>query len=162
MSSAPARKRPACAVDERTGRHYLAPPGAPWKKRPVIVVSRNAPLRGKVTVLPCTTDEDNARNPAAVELSAEIQAKIDHKRTWVICDHLTTVATSRLDNMARSPPRVRGDELTAILQKAHSFIAGWLPAMKDAETTFVVETRSLTLTEVEDTLTIEIEHKRST
>ncbi len=99
-----------------------------WKKRPVLVVSRNATLHGKVTVLPMTTDENNATNPNAIELSAEMQGKIDRKRTWVICDHLTTVATSRLDNVSNTPPRLKGDELTRILEKAHSILAGWIQA----------------------------------
>ncbi|MGO7987204.1 type II toxin-antitoxin system PemK/MazF family toxin [Rhizobium leguminosarum] len=134
-----------------------------WKKRPVIVVSRNAPLRGKVTVLPCTTDEDNAKNPAAIELSAEVQAKIDGKRTWVVCDHLTTVATSRLDNVSNTPPRVKGDELTAILQKAHSIIAGWTPAptvtVTEVEKTTIVQTASETITETVDTVEVKVEQK---
>ncbi len=134
-----------------------------WKKRPVIVVSRNATLHGKVTVLPMTTDEDNAINTNAVELSAEVQGKIDSKRSWVICDHLMTIATSRLDNVSTTPPRVRGEELTAILQKAHSVIAGWTPAptvlVTEVATTTTVETRSGTVTETVDTITVRIEEK---
>lgn len=134
-----------------------------WKKRPVIVVSRNSTLHGKVTVLPMTTDEDNAANRNAIELSAEVQGKIDNKRSWVICDHLMTIATSRLDNVSTTPPRVKGDELTAILQKAHSIIAGWTPVptvvLKGVETTTNIETPSGTVTQTMDTITIRIEEK---
>ncbi|MGR9058969.1 type II toxin-antitoxin system PemK/MazF family toxin [Rhizobium leguminosarum] len=98
-----------------------------WKKRPVVIVSRNATLHGKVTVLPMTTDEDNATNKNAIELSGETRAKIDGKRTWVVCDHLMTVATSRLDNVSNTPPRIPYDELATILQKAHSILAGGNP-----------------------------------
>ncbi|KQY48355.1 MULTISPECIES: type II toxin-antitoxin system PemK/MazF family toxin [Rhizobium/Agrobacterium group] len=100
-----------------------------WKKRPVVVVSKNATLHGKVTVLPMTTDDDNAKNANAIEISAEMQGRIDGKRTWVVCDHLMTVATSRLDNVSNTPPRLKGDELTVILQKAHAIIAGWVPPL---------------------------------
>ncbi|WP_161596946.1 type II toxin-antitoxin system PemK/MazF family toxin [Rhizobium glycinendophyticum] len=134
-----------------------------WKKRPVIGVSRNATLHGKVTILPMTTDEDNASNINAIELSAEVQSKIDNKRTWVICDHLTTIATSRLDNVSTTPPRVKGDELTAILRKAHATIAGWVSApivtVTEVETTRTVETPSGSLAETMDTITIRIEEK---
>lgn len=134
-----------------------------WKKRPVVVVSRNATLHGKVTVLPMTTDDDNAKNANAIELSAEVQGKIDGKRTWVVCDHLMTVATSRLDNVSNTPPRVKGDELTAILQKAHSIIAGWTPAptvtVTEVEKTTTVHTASETITETVDTVEVKVEQK---
>ncbi|WP_165826121.1 type II toxin-antitoxin system PemK/MazF family toxin [Rhizobium wuzhouense] len=134
-----------------------------WKNRPVIVVSRNATLNGKVTVLPMTTDEDNATNINAIELSAEVQGKIDSKRSWVICDHLMTIATSRLDNVSTTPPRVKGDGLTAILQKAHSIIAGWMPAatvqVTEVATTTTVETPSGIVTETVDTITVTMGEK---
>ncbi len=135
-----------------------------WKKRPVIIVSRNAPLRGKVTVLPCTTDAANATNPAAIELSAEVQAKIDRKRTWVVCDHLMTVATSRLDNVSSTPPRVKGNELTTILQKAHTVIAGYTPptptvTVTEVEKTTIVQTGSETITKTVDTVKVKVEQK---
>ncbi|NRP23303.1 hypothetical protein LPJGGPFB_06573 [Ensifer adhaerens] len=135
-----------------------------WKKRPVVVVSRNATLHGKVTVLPMTTDEDNAKNVNAIELSAEVQGKIDGKRTWVVCDHLMTVATSRLDNVSNTPPRVKGDELTALLQKAHSIVAGYTPptptvTVTEVEKTTIVETPSETITETVDTVQVRVERK---
>jgi mRNA interferase MazF len=134
-----------------------------WKKRPVVVVSKNASLYGKVTVLPMTTDDGNAKNANAIELSSEVQGKIDGKRTWVVCDHLMTVATSRLDNVSNTPPRLKGNELTAVLQKAHSIIAGWTPAptvtVTEVETTVIVETSSQTITETVDTVEVRVEQK---
>jgi mRNA interferase MazF len=133
-----------------------------WKKRPVIVASRNATLHGKVTVLPMTTDEDNATNINAIELSAEVQGKLDSKRSWVICDHLMTIATSRLDSVSTTPPRVKGEELTTILQKAHSIIAGWTAPtvlVTEVATTTTVETPSGTVTETVDTIMVRMEEK---
>lgn len=96
-----------------------------WKKRPVLVVSRKNTLHGKVTVLPITTDEDNASYENSIELSPASCNKINGKRSWVVCDHLMTVATSRLDFVHRNPPRLDPQELASILAKAHSSLAGW-------------------------------------
>ena len=62
-----------------------------WKRRPVIIFSKTNKLRGKVTVLPCST-ADQYGNPNAFQ----IQSPFSEKETWVICDHIITVATSRL------------------------------------------------------------------
>jgi len=74
-----------------------------------------------------------------------------------------TVATSRLDNVSNTPPRVKGDELTTILQKAHSIIAGWTPAptvtVTEVEKTTIVETPSETITETVDTVEVRVEQK---
>jgi mRNA interferase MazF len=98
-----------------------------WKKRPVLVISKKNTLHGKVTVLPITTDEDNANYPHSIELSGTACNKINGKRCWVVCDHIMTVATSRLDFVHKTPPRLDRDELAPILEKAHSLLAGWLP-----------------------------------
>lgn len=96
-----------------------------WKKRPVLVISRKNTLHGKVTVLPVTTDDDNMGYENSIELSPQARDRINGKRCWVVCDHLMTVATSRLDFVHRSPPRLDPSELAPILEKAHSVLAGW-------------------------------------
>jgi mRNA interferase MazF len=132
-----------------------------WKKRPVLVVSRRGSLNGKVICLPMTTDADNATNPAAIEVSAEIRALIDNKRTWVITDHPMTVATSRLDLISKTPPKVKGTEFAAILSALHSAIVTPHPQVTTSvsveETTTIIETPLGTVTEISDRVEIKIE-----
>ncbi len=97
-----------------------------WKKRPIVIISRKNALYGKVIVLPITTDDDNERYEHSIELSKVTSEKINGKRCWVVCDHPMTVATCRLDFVDKNPPRIDRDELTHILNKCHSSIAGWI------------------------------------
>ncbi|MCY4305883.1 MAG: type II toxin-antitoxin system PemK/MazF family toxin [Aestuariivita sp.] len=62
-----------------------------WKRRPVVILSRNATLRGIVMVVPMTSQEQS--DPY---LSVQIQSPINSEIVWVICNHITTVAVSRL------------------------------------------------------------------
>lgn len=96
-----------------------------WKKRPVIVISRNNRLSGKVIVLPVTTDEDNESYEGSIELSPSTRDKINGKRCWAVFDHPMTIATSRLDYINKRPPRIEQGELSIILERFHSTIARW-------------------------------------
>lgn len=96
-----------------------------WKKRPVVIISRKNVLKGKVIVLPITTDSDNEAYENSIELSSETRDKINGQRCWVVCDHPMTVATSRLDYVSKTPPRINPLELAPILEKCHVAIAGW-------------------------------------
>jgi len=87
-----------------------------WKVRPVVVVSRKNNLRGKVTVLPFSTSDRNESGEFAFEVSAETRKIVDHERTWVLCDHPCTVATSRLSQIKGAVPRMPGDELADVLR----------------------------------------------
>ncbi|MCZ2203681.1 type II toxin-antitoxin system PemK/MazF family toxin [Bartonella sp. A5(2022)] len=62
-----------------------------WKQRLVLVISTHAKLHRNVTILPLTT-QSQADNPAAYP----IQSPINNKKSWVICDYITTVSVSRL------------------------------------------------------------------
>jgi mRNA interferase MazF len=62
-----------------------------WKCRPVVIISRKATLHGKITILPFST-KPQPNNPFAHSLNSPI----DGQPTWIICDHMTTLATSRL------------------------------------------------------------------
>ena len=59
-----------------------------WKRRPVIVVSFKNTLRGAVTVIPCSS-QDQAGNPWAYALATTIDGK---QPSWAIWDKPTTVA----------------------------------------------------------------------
>jgi mRNA interferase MazF len=62
-----------------------------WKRRPVIVLSKNATLYGAVTVIPCSTQAE--QDP---RLAFPLRTTIDGRAAWAICDKPTTVAVSRL------------------------------------------------------------------
>jgi len=63
-----------------------------WKVRPVIIVSFRNPLGGTVTVVPCTTvDQQDAR--WAFQLTTTIDGT---ERAWALCDKIATAAVSRL------------------------------------------------------------------
>lgn len=133
-----------------------------WKKRPVLIISRKNVLHGKVIVLPITTDDDNEVYENSIELSQATCDKINGKRCWVVCDHPMTVATSRLDFVHRNPPRVEKEELSVILDKLHSTIAGWTPATTTVaveETVTVVETPKEIVTTVTDKVTMKVQPK---
>lgn len=129
-----------------------------WKKRPVVVISRKNTLHGKVTILPITTDDDNANYENSIELSQGACDKINGKRCWVVCDHIMTVATSRLDFVHKSPPRIQPEELAPILEKAHSLLAGWATPRATTvaieEMSTVIETPEETVTTVTDKVTV--------
>lgn len=90
-----------------------------WKVRPVIVVSYRNTLRGAVTVVPCTTvDQQGA--PWAFPLRTTIDGT---NPSWALVDKITTVAVSRLTpdktGMRRMPVSEFDDLLTLLLR--------WLP-----------------------------------
>lgn len=62
-----------------------------WKRRPIIVLSKNATLYGTVLVVPCSTQEQP--NP---RLGFQLRTTIDGRVAWAICDKITSVAVSRL------------------------------------------------------------------
>jgi len=62
-----------------------------WKRRPVVVVSRYATLGGVVTVVPITSKRQS--NP---QLSVGIRSPLDGRNAWIVCNHVTTMAVSRL------------------------------------------------------------------
>lgn len=134
-----------------------------WKKRPVVIISRKNTLKGKVVVLPITTDDDNQTYENSIELSEETRDKINGKRCWVVCDHPITVATSRLDYVHKNPPRIDPAELGPILEKCHSLIAGWVPPPKTLvtveETVTVTETATQVTTEIKDKVSVSVQAK---
>lgn len=117
-----------------------------WKKRPVVVISNKNTLYGKCIVLPMTSDQDNAANANAIELSAEVRSKIDNTRTWVVCDHPMTVATSRLDMVGKTPPRIVGAEFAAILTKVHDIVRPQTAPSPPAQAAVIIEGTAKTTT----------------
>lgn len=81
-----------------------------WKRRPVLIVSKTATLNGAVLVLPFTT-KSQPDNPMAFPMASPITGK----KSWVICDYLTTVAVSRLHMPGRAVPRISQEDFNRII-----------------------------------------------
>jgi mRNA interferase MazF len=95
-----------------------------WKTRPVVVLSYRNTLHGPCLVVPTTT-EPQGKSPWAWELTASI----DGQRSWVICNHLYTVAPSRLSQVRGKIFRVPNAEFNEILKRAMT----WLPRPFDID-----------------------------
>ena len=83
-----------------------------YKRRPVVVLSRKATLHGVVTVVPLSgKPQTDSRN------SLKIRSPIKGKSVWVVCNHVHTVSTRRLDAPTGGIPRVPNDVFREILKK---------------------------------------------
>jgi len=89
-----------------------------WKTRPVVVLSYKNSLHGPCLVVPTTT-EPQGSSPWAWGLSVSI----DGRRSWVVCNHLYTVAPSRLSQVRGKIFRVTNTEFNEILKR----VTAWLP-----------------------------------
>lgn len=98
-----------------------------WKKRPVLVVSTKNTLRGVCSVLAISTDaqEEGWSAQWAHKLTKQVQKNRD---SWVVCNHIYTVATSRLEQVRRNP-RLNEEEFNLILAKLFK----WLPKVPEPE-----------------------------
>ena len=81
-----------------------------WKRRPVLILSKASRLHGSVTVLPFTT-KSQPDNPMAYPMVSPL----DGRRTWVICNYLTTIAVSRLHLPGHAVPQVERDDFGRIV-----------------------------------------------
>ncbi|MBW3096159.1 type II toxin-antitoxin system PemK/MazF family toxin [Pseudohoeflea coraliihabitans] len=81
-----------------------------WKRRPVIILSKNATLYGAVTVIPCSTQAQP--NP---KLAFALRTTIDGRAAWAVCDKPMTVAVSRLVATHGAIVRIPQDEFDEML-----------------------------------------------
>jgi mRNA interferase MazF len=97
-----------------------------WKKRPVLIVSTKNTLAGVCSVLAISTDpqEEGWSAQWGYKLATPVQKGRD---SWVVCNHIYTVATSRLEQV-RKNPRLKEEEFNTILAKLFM----WLPKLPDA------------------------------
>lgn len=96
-----------------------------WKTRPAVVISyRKHTLSGHCTVVACSTDPQDG---ASAEWAHELSVLLDGKPTFVVCNHIYTVATSRLSIDKGGLVRLAEDEFEAILAK----ILKWLPKLPE-------------------------------
>jgi mRNA interferase MazF len=92
-----------------------------WKCRPVIILSYRATLYGAVTVVPCSTLEQR-HNEWAVPLTTTI----DERKSWAICDKVTTLAVSRFSAGRHGIRRLSEEEFNIVLKR----VLDWLPQEK--------------------------------
>jgi mRNA interferase MazF len=89
-----------------------------WKTRPVVVISYKNTLSGPCLVVPTTTKPQGS-SPWAWEMSLSI----DGQRSWVVCNHLYTVAPSRFSQIKGTIPRVPNTDFNDVLKR----VMAWLP-----------------------------------
>lgn len=92
------------------------------KRRPVVVMSYKNTLHGHCLVVPTSTDPQEGKS---ADWAHPLSIKPDGRRdTWVVCNHLYTVSTSRFSPPGQGAiPRVPEDEFNVILTK----VLKWLP-----------------------------------
>ena len=93
-----------------------------WKRRPVLIISKNNVVSGKFSALPLTTVEQ----PNNI-WAHEIVSPFGKQPCWVICNHIVTMACSRLYPHRPAIPRLA----PADFQKV---VAIMLRALPSAET----------------------------
>lgn len=89
-----------------------------WKQRPVIILSKTAKLHGIVTVIPMTS-KSQPDNKAAYAFASPFEG---NALSWAVCDHILTVAVSRLKPPPKIIPRISEDDFAEILRRVLSFI----------------------------------------
>jgi mRNA interferase MazF len=92
-----------------------------WKRRPVVVISRNNSLRGPVTVLPMTTGNQYG-NKWAVELISPL----NQKQSWIVCNHPTTFSTARLVQPGRKMKTIPKELYGQAIEQLHKHLVGIL------------------------------------
>ena len=90
-----------------------------WKLRPVIIVSYKNTLYGTVTIIPCTTQK-----PKDLDYSLQLGTEIVvGKQSWAICDKITTLAVSRLEQTKNGIIKLPENEFN----EAMKLVYKWLP-----------------------------------
>jgi mRNA interferase MazF len=92
-----------------------------WKTRPVLILSYRNRLFGTCTVIPLSTDAENANDPWAIEAPIELHAG---RKSWLICNQPGSVAMSRLTAF-KITPRLTEAQFAPILAKT----LDWLPKL---------------------------------
>lgn len=85
-----------------------------WKNRPVVILSYNNSLTGKVSIIPCSS-QDQKDNKWAIKLTKTI----DGKDSWAICDNIMTIAVSRLSMAQDGIKLVSEEDMQKILYLVH-------------------------------------------
>jgi mRNA interferase MazF len=95
-----------------------------WKTRPVVVVSFRNTLHGIATVVPCTS-----KQPTDLGWAVRLGQTIDGGPSWALCNHVATVAVSRLALPGGRLVRLESRSFASIVFALHS----WLPAIENLD-----------------------------
>jgi mRNA interferase MazF len=95
-----------------------------WKRRPVIILSKDTKLYGTAVVVPCSTKAQKDQN-----LAFPLRTTIDGRAAWAICDKPTTVAVSRLLPDKRGIVRMPEDEFNDMFK----LVLSLLPSIRDSQ-----------------------------
>ena len=86
------------------------------KTRPVVILSHNNTLTGHCIVLPAST------KPQLGKWERKLSIRLSNQESWVVCNHICTVAASRLHPHHGTVPKLGVDEFGHILELALSCI----------------------------------------
>lgn len=121
--NSPIRKKPNLTTAPKIGYlfwcDFPADAQAPefTKKRPVLIISKRSNLYGSVTVIPCTTKDQDGNKWAY-----KMDTSIDGKESWAICDKPTTLAVSRLVHPKNKLVKVSDVEFNNILSLLFEYL----------------------------------------
>jgi mRNA interferase MazF len=101
-----------------------------WKTRPVVVLSYRNRLDGHCTVAACSTDPQEG---SSAQWGHTLSLSFDGRQTYVVCNHIYTVASSRLSPDGTGIPRLPEAEFSEILKKLFDWLPR-LPAQQEALT----------------------------
>jgi uncharacterized protein YifN (PemK superfamily) len=90
-----------------------------WKKRPVVIISRNNLLRGPVTVLPMTTGDQTGSKWAV-----QLVSPLDNELSWIVCNHPATFSTARLSQPGRHMKTIPDEKYGQALALLHRHLVG--------------------------------------
>ena len=103
----------------------LVPLPEMWKERPVIVVShRDMRLKGSCLVIPTSTNSQD-RNKWCIEVPKHIIDQIDGRQSWVLCSHLITISTSRLEQIKGKVLKLNQEHMNEIKKWLGLFEQFW-------------------------------------
>lgn len=91
-----------------------------YKKRPVVVISRDNQLNGPIMVVPLTRKVQGG-NKWAFKLSENPNPAKPGIDSWAVCNHVYTVSCARLEQMQGIVPRMKQadfDEVVRLLLRA--------------------------------------------
>jgi len=97
-----------------------------WKTRPILILSHQNTLNGAVTVVPCTSQEQE-NNKWAIKLAISIE---NNRTSWAICDKPTTIAVSRLKGYRGGIRKLTEEDFNIVLAK----VLDWLPKFRAPKT----------------------------
>lgn len=95
-----------------------------WKTRPVVVISFKNTLDGHCTVVAGSTEPQEGKS---AQWAHALSVSFDGRQTWAVCNHVCTVAVSRLSPDGSGIPRLPEAEFNEILAK----VLAWLPRLPE-------------------------------